>query len=63
MSKAFTREDDIPDPIITRRLPDPVPPGGRNYLTADGARRLRMELDRYVIELSGSMKPTRSADG
>ena len=48
MSKAFTREDDAPDPIIPRRVTDPLPPGARNYLTPDGARRLRAELDRLV---------------
>jgi len=48
MSKAFTREDDAPDPITPRRLADPLPPGARNYLTPDGARRLRTELDRLI---------------
>jgi len=48
MSKAFTREDDAPEPIIPRRVADPLPPGARNYLTPDGARRLRTELDRLV---------------
>src|SRR5438128_2006284 len=48
MSKAFTREDDVPDPIIHRRVTDPLPPGARNYLTPDGARQLRAELDRLV---------------
>ena len=48
MSKAFTREDDLPDPTPTRRSPSPLPPGGKNYLTPDGARRLRAELDRLV---------------
>lgn len=45
MSKAFTREDDLPDPMVTRRLPSPLPPGAKNYLTPDGARRLQAELD------------------
>lgn len=44
MSKAFTREDDIADLPVR---PDPVPllpPGTKNYLTAEGHERLRTEL-------------------
>ncbi len=48
MSKAFTREDDLPDPAVPRRLPAALPPGVKNYLTPDGARRLRAELDRLI---------------
>ena len=46
MSKAFTREsDDMPDrPLLPRPLSS-LPPGAKNYLTPDGARRLREELD------------------
>ena len=48
MSKAFTREsDDFPEPPILRQ-PSSLPPGVKNYLTPDGARRLREELDRLV---------------
>jgi len=43
MSKAFTREsDDLPDPSPVAR-PFSVP-GGKNYLTAAGAKRLEDEL-------------------
>lgn len=48
MSKAFTREEDIPDPTVARRPASVLPPGAKNYLTADGARRLRAELSRLV---------------
>jgi transcription elongation factor GreB len=50
MSKAFTREsDDIPDqPALPR--PSPLPPGVKNYLTPDGERRLRAELEHLVQE-------------
>ena len=49
MSKAFTREsDDLPDLPVRPRQPSPLPPGAKNYLTSDGARRLREELDRLV---------------
>jgi len=48
MSKAFLRESDEPD---DEPVPPPtaaLPPGAKNYLTADGARRLRAELARLV---------------
>src|SRR6185369_8030891 len=49
MSKAFTREsDDLPDVPVAARQRAPLPPGAKNYLTPDGARRLREELDRLV---------------
>lgn len=48
MSKAFTREDDGADEPILPRLPSPLPPGVKNYMTPAGARRMREELDRLV---------------
>jgi len=48
MSKAFTREDDMPDPAVTRAPTSSLPVGTRNYITADGAHRLRAELERLV---------------
>jgi transcription elongation factor GreB len=46
VSKAFTREsDDVPERPIQPRRPSPLPPGTKNYLTAQGAQRLREELD------------------
>jgi transcription elongation factor GreB len=49
MSKAFTREEnegpDVPDlPALASALP----PGAKNYITRDGADRLREELARLV---------------
>jgi transcription elongation factor GreB len=44
MSKAFTREDDSADTPLLRPLVSPLPPGAKNYLTAEGAARLRAEL-------------------
>ncbi len=44
MSKAFTREDDAPDVPPPRRLGVPVPEP--NYVTPEGQRALRAELDR-----------------
>src|SRR5260370_879855 len=49
MSKAFTREsDDLPDQPVLPRQSSSLPPGAKNYLTPDGARRLREELERLV---------------
>lgn len=48
MSRAFVREsDDRPEWPIARQ-PSVLPPGAKNYLTADGAERLRNELRRLV---------------
>ena len=48
MSKAFTREDAGPGlPEIVRPL-SALPPGAVNYMTADGAERLRQELAKLV---------------
>ena len=45
MSKAFTKEDDAPLERSTRkRSTSGLPPGAVNYMTADGAQRLRAEL-------------------
>lgn len=49
MSKAFTREsDDAPDSGPHPRLPPSLPPGAKNYLTPDGARRLQAELEQLL---------------
>ena len=49
MSRAFVREsDDLPErPVLARRA-SPLPPGAQNYITPDGARRFREELERLV---------------
>ena len=48
MSKAFTREsDDLPDRPLPR-LQSVLPPGVKNYLTPDGARRFQEELNRLL---------------
>lgn len=44
MSKAFTREDDRPEPDPPKPRPSPLPPGTPNYITPDGAERLKAEL-------------------
>lgn len=48
MSKAFLREDDAaPDPVAPL-LPLSFATGGKNFLTPDGAARLRAELDQLL---------------
>ncbi len=45
MSKAFTKEDDAPLERSTRTRTTPgLPPGAPNYMTTNGAKRLRAEL-------------------
>ena len=49
MSKAFTREsDDAPEPPPRPRATSLLPPGAKNYLTADGALRIQAELDQLT---------------
>jgi transcription elongation factor GreB len=47
VSKAFTREsDDAGDNFAPVRAP--LPPGTQNYITSEGAKRIRSELDRLL---------------
>jgi transcription elongation factor GreB len=49
MSKAFTREDDdAPEPSPRPRRVSSLPSGTKNYITAEGAARMRDELTRLV---------------
>ena len=50
MSKAFTKEDDGAGQNAPLRLPSPLPPGAKNYVTPAGVQQLRAELDRIVEE-------------
>jgi transcription elongation factor GreB len=43
MSRAFVREDDFAEQAPLRPLPS-LPPGVKNYITAEGAEGLRSEL-------------------
>jgi len=45
VSKAFTREDDRPEPDPPKPRRSLLPPGSPNYMTPGGAKRLRSELD------------------
>ncbi|MBI5799669.1 MAG: GreA/GreB family elongation factor [Verrucomicrobia bacterium] len=46
MSKAFTREDDLPETPVVARRASSLPPGTQNLMTPDGAQRLREEFAR-----------------
>ncbi|APR88096.1 Transcription elongation factor GreB [Minicystis rosea] len=48
MSKAFTRESDDDDDAPARPLGAELPPGVKNYMTPEGAARLREEIDRVT---------------
>jgi transcription elongation factor GreB len=49
MSKAFTREsDDEEDEPLAPPPSASLPPGAKNYMTPDGAERLRAEMDRLM---------------
>ncbi|HET6408410.1 MAG TPA: GreA/GreB family elongation factor [Chthoniobacteraceae bacterium] len=51
MSKAFTREsDDEPEMRPLGKPAAVLPAGAPNYLTPDGAERLRKELERLTVE-------------
>ena len=60
MSKAFTREsDDLPEPPLRIHGSSALPPGVRNYLTAEGAEKLQKEL----VDLSTVERPRLAALG
>jgi transcription elongation factor GreB len=49
MNKAFTREtDEEPEEALSVPRSAQLPPGTRNYTTADGVQRMRDELDRLI---------------
>jgi len=60
MSKAFTREDDSEESPVVSRAVSTLPPGVKNYLTRDGAERLRKEL-RDLVEIAASDGKRKSA--
>lgn len=58
MSKAFLRESDMPD-LPDRAPPALLPAGAKNYLTPEGAERLRSELTNLIE----NERPPRVARG
>jgi transcription elongation factor GreB len=63
MSKAFTRESDGDGDLPDFETPQSLPPGAANYVTPDGVRRLKDELER-LVELERARKAaTKDQDG
>jgi transcription elongation factor GreB len=58
MSKAFTKESDDERDEPGARLMPTLPPGGKNYLTADGAKEFQAKLQQLLEE-----KRNLAADG
>jgi transcription elongation factor GreB len=50
MNRAFVRESDHPEPPDLPPLASPLPPGTMNYMTPEGAERMRAELARLTEE-------------
>ena len=48
MSKAFTRESDDHDAEEIPSIRPKLPPGARNYITREGANRLRENLNQFI---------------
>jgi transcription elongation factor GreB len=64
VSKAFTREsDDSSDAPLPLRQSGALPPGAKNYVTPNGAKQLREELDRLVQVERPKIATARSAGG
>ena len=63
MSKAFTKEDDAEDNFAPQRAP--LPPGTQNYITSEGAAKIRAELERLLDRKHNapSEDSNRSLDG
>lgn len=62
MSRAFVRESDDRPELPMARQPSPLPPGAKNYLTADGAECLRRELQ-ILVEKERPELAAASDDG
>lgn len=66
MSKAFTRESDVESEAPLRPLGAELPPGVPNYMTPEGAARLREEHDRFLhadrARLAGDAAALRDLD-
>ncbi|MBS0662158.1 MAG: GreA/GreB family elongation factor [Verrucomicrobia bacterium] len=62
MSKAFTREDDETEEPVVPALVSPLPPGAKNYMTAEGAKRLRTELANMLDEKRPALAPAAATD-
>jgi transcription elongation factor GreB len=62
MSKAFTRESDNDDDPLPARPSSALPSGAKNYMTPDGAERLRAELLQLIQEERPSLSMANHGD-
>jgi transcription elongation factor GreB len=62
MSKAFTREDDTPAPLVLPRPVSLLPPGAKNYLTPAGTQQLREELARLTEKEMPALRAMPASD-
>jgi transcription elongation factor GreB len=66
VSKAFTRESDEAAPEEIRSVRPALPPGAKNYITREGADRLRHRLNELLEKRRSNtdptLDPTRRAD-
>ena len=51
MSKAFTKEDDQDEVVVSPRRFSPLPAGFRNLITPSGANLFKQELDNVLASL------------
>jgi transcription elongation factor GreB len=62
MSKAFLRESDFPESPPLAPPVSTLPPGAKNYLTPEGADRLREELSRLTGEARPALATLAASD-
>lgn len=62
MSKAFLRESDFPDPSPPPPPATSLPEGAKNYITPEGAERLRTELDQLKVEVRPALASEAATD-
>ena len=62
MSKAFLRESDLDDIDPLPAAASPLPPGTKNYMTAQGTDRLRAELEQLVNDARPPLAAIAASD-
>jgi transcription elongation factor GreB len=62
MSKAFLRESDFPDPSPPVPVASSLPDGAKNYITPEGAEKLRAELDELKVQIRPPLASEAATD-
>lgn len=62
MSKAFLRESDFPDPSPLPPTASSLPEGAKNYITPEGAEKLRVELDQLKLQIRPPLATEAATD-